>query len=307
MNQKNFLYNVDQLVFTGFGPNINTKEQQWDELVGQLKDKMMSGVDSFSLQHKAKYGTDEAITLLEYNKSKTSDFYFFNAFQVIAELNNNAKSLAQKFDLRTFPQVPGQSKPRKNRNITHKESYNLLAGRSVCKEFVNEKTGGTYDVWMAMDFNKTNKNGDFEITKLYPGKTYDFQFEKELAKYPIKDLELEVSREHLYDSLKRGNLQAVVMVIDGAEKLYHIEADARNKTFNVFDAQGNVLSNDQHRELQNVVKNSIYTRKDFQTEEQKVSEGVAIEGKVKEQKETLYLDTEGQDKRKPTSRKTMKA
>ncbi|HWW43123.1 hypothetical protein [Pedobacter sp.] len=305
MNQKNFNYNIDQLVFTGFGPNQNMPEEQWNKMVDEIKTKMMSGVESFTAEHKASYGLDDTTTLLGFNKSKNSDFYFFNSFHLHAELNNKEKVFTQKFDLRTFKEIPGQEKPKKNRNITHKESYNLLAGRSICKQFLDEK-GGAYDVWMVANFNKVNKHGDLEITKLYPGKSYDFQFEKELSKYPIKDLELDVSRDHLYDSLKRGNQQAVIMVISGEEKLYHIEADARNKTFNVFDDKGKVLSNEQHRELQQVVKNRPYHKSEFETKDLVSEHSKGIDEEGKREKSTLYLDAEGNDKKNNSQRKTMK-
>jgi len=69
--------------------------------------------------------------------------------------------------------------------ITAQQSYQLLSGRSVKKDFVNTE-GRTESTWLKMDFNDTDANGNYRIRQLAPG--YSFDLREALLKFPLKEL-----------------------------------------------------------------------------------------------------------------------
>lgn len=210
MNEKNFEYLRDQLKYTGFG----------DALESELKEKMQKEEPNFTLTHNTQYGNDTAAATLNFNKSKESDMYFFNSYKVELQKENSKENLEQTFYIN------------KGSNITMKEAYNLMEGRSVNKDLTN-KEGEIYNAWLQVDFKQSEANGNFKINHYH--QNYGYDLEAALSKHPIKELETPKYKEDLINSLKKGNLQSATFLKEGNEIKQYIEASPQFKTINIYD------------------------------------------------------------------------
>jgi hypothetical protein len=174
MNEQNFNYLKDQVKYTGFG----------DTLEVQLKENMMKGLPQFELEHQALIGKDVATATLHFRKSDTQDNYFFNGYDLHLKQEGQAQGLKQTFHMGY------------DNNITFKEGYNLLSGRSVHKEMAKivdsvkndskrlEAKGEKYNAWLKMDLSDKDQNGNFKIKQYH--QNYGFDLETVLSKYTIK-------------------------------------------------------------------------------------------------------------------------
>lgn len=223
MNEKNFEYLRDQLKYTGFG----------DALESELKEKMQKEEPNFTLTHNAQYGNDTAAATLNFNKSKESDMYFFNSYKVELQKENSKEALEQTFYIN------------KGSNITMKEAYNLMEGRSVNKDLTN-KEGEIYNVWLQIDFKQSETNGNFKLNHYH--QNYGYDLEATLSKHPIKELETPKYKEDLINSLKKGNLQSATFQKEGNEIKQYIEASPQFKTINVYDSNLQRIDNRKSKE-----------------------------------------------------------
>ena len=87
MNDKNYDYLRDQVMYTGFG----------EGLANELKEKMESQAPTFTLNYSATYGNDTANATLNFKKSEQSDMYFFNSYKVDLQKDNGKEALEQTF------------------------------------------------------------------------------------------------------------------------------------------------------------------------------------------------------------------
>ena len=218
MNEKNFEYLRDQLKYTGFG----------DALESELKEKMQKEEPNFTLTHNTQYGNDTVAATLNFNKSKESDMYFFNSYKVDLQKENSKENLEQTFYIN------------KGSNITMKEAYNLIEGRSVNKDLTS-KEGEVYNSWVQMDFKQSESNGNFKLNHYH--QNYGYDLEAVLSKHPIKELETPKYKEDLINSLKKGNLQSATFLKEGNEIKQYIEASPQFKTINIYDSNMKRIDN----------------------------------------------------------------
>ncbi|MCD0474070.1 hypothetical protein LPB87_06645 [Flavobacterium sp. EDS] len=223
MNEKNFEYLKDQIKYTGFG----------ETLENELKEKLQKEEPNFTLNHTVKYGEDTAIATLNFKKSDQSDMYFFNSYKVELQKENSKEALEQTFYIN------------KGNNITMKEAFNLMEGRSVNKDLTN-KEGELYNSWLQMDFKQNDAGGNFKLNQYH--QNYGYDLEATLAKHPIKELENPKYKEDLVDSLKKGNLQSATFLKEGKEVKQYIEASPQFKTINVYDATMQRIDNRHSKE-----------------------------------------------------------
>ena len=210
MNETNYEYLKKQLMMTGFSETLNK----------ELANKMSQGTGEFQLTQKNIYGKDTAVSTLHFKKGEGSDMYFFNRYQMQLLNDKMESKLAQ-----TFPINKGSI-------ITQKEGYNLLDGRAVHKTLTN-KQNEKYKAWVQLDFKSTTQNGNYEMKKYHQNFGYDL--DKVLAKYPIKELGKEESKQQLVRSLERGNLQVATFEIAGKEEKLFITPNVAFK--NAFGLQ----------------------------------------------------------------------
>jgi len=222
MNQKNFEYLRDQVKYTGFGEGLEN----------DLKQKMEDGKPEFKLQHQTQYGNDSVTATLNFSQSKQSDMYFFNSYQVSLQKENNPETMEQTFYIN------------KAGNITLKEAFNLMEGRSVNKDLTN-KEGQVYNAWIQMDFKQSDNNGNFKLKHYH--QNYGYDLEAVLSKHPIKELGNDDFKASLMDSLKKGNLQFATFQTNGTEQKQYIEANPQFKTVNIYDSSMQRVDNRQSK------------------------------------------------------------
>jgi hypothetical protein len=219
INMKNYDYLKNQVKFLGFGENLDNV----------LNLKVGTGEETFTIPHQTKFGQDEVSSTLHFSKSKESEMYFFNGFDLTLKQ-------AGKEDVLTQSYYVG-----KENNYTLKERYNMLDSRAVFKELNKlEETGEregkklvasdqTYKSWKDLDFKQTDKYGNF-----IP-KTMFWDHVKVLEKYPIRELETPYDKSRLIASLEKGNLTRMTLVKDGQEIKGTMAANPRQDRFDFYD------------------------------------------------------------------------
>jgi len=211
MEDKNFEYLSKQIKFSGFG----------EDHVNELKEKMQKHLPEFTIMHNADFGRDEKAATLQFKKSNEHDLYFFNSYNLELKNGQHIDPIKQHFYMNN-----------KGDNITLKEAYNLMSGRSVHKE-LTAKGGEKYKAWVQLDFKETEKNGNYKMKQFHENYGYDLL--ATLAKHPIKELTERGDKQRLLDSLQRGNRQSVTININGQEKKVFIEASSQFKSLNFYD------------------------------------------------------------------------
>lgn len=241
MNQKNFEFLKDQLKFTGFG----------ETLENVLKENLQKEKNDFQLKHEVSFGKDLLSLDLNFKKSDQSDMYFFNSYKLGLHKENSKEVLEQTFYIN------------KDSNITVKEAYNLLEGRSVNKDLKNRE-GEVYNAWLKMDFKEADASGNFKINHYH--QNYGYDLEANLAKHPIKELENTKFKDDLINSLKKGNVQSVTFLTDGVEKKQFIEANPQFKTINVYDGSMQRINDRETKEQKQVESKDHSVKRDVTQE-----------------------------------------
>ncbi|GAC1313759.1 MAG: hypothetical protein NVSMB24_37490 [Mucilaginibacter sp.] len=275
MNEKNYDYLKNQVKFLGFGEGLEK----------ELSEMIQTGQPAFKLDHQVKFNNDDVSSTLHFQKSKESDMYFFNSFDMAYKPTGHDDVLQQTYFVG------------KENNLTLKEHYNMLEGRAVYKEFnrlqeVQEEgktrykaTDETYMAWTQLNFKETDKDGNFPSRKLF-----NFDLDKTLAKYPIKELEDHYDKSRLVASLEKGNLQKATITEEGKDQKVSIAANPIDKGLKFYD------SNMQRLEI-----------KQIQVQKQELGEGIA-EGenntvRQENKKENQKQGVAGENKQNKAARK----
>ncbi len=240
MNNENAEFLQNQIKYAGFGEELN----------GALVKALKADEGEFTLNHSHKFGKDDVDSALHFKRSKESDMYFFNSYDVAM------KKEAGKDITNTFYINQGQS-------ITLKEAYNLLNGRAVEKELTrklspeetlqykaemklpreqrglpeNWEKAPTYQAWIKLDMNHRDKNGNFEMKQYH--ENFGFKLEDVLAKLPLRKMDASTT-DDLLGSLKKGNVAQVSFNVDGNDKKMFLAADPQFKAITVYDANMNL-------------------------------------------------------------------
>lgn len=213
MNEKNLEYLSNQLKYTGFGEGIQKK----------LKENIEKRVPEFVLYHQTEFGTDSVAATLHFRKSPETDMYFFNRYNMLLKSEMHPDPIKQTFYIRS-----------KEDNVTFKEAYNLLSGRSAHKTLTN-KAGEKAEGWMQLNFTEQDRQGNYKVQFYYPAYGYDLP--KLIDRLPIREVQEPEQRSMLLQSLERGNRQAVTAVQDGKDVRFYIEAAPQFKQLNWYNDQ----------------------------------------------------------------------
>lgn len=121
------------------------------------------------------------------------------------------------------------------KGVTAKEAFNLLEGRAVNKDLV-KKQGEKYNAWIQLDFAHKKPDEPFKVKQFHSN--YGFDLEKELAKYPFRELSDQAQKDDLIKSLKKGNLHSVnVETAEGNRKQF-IKASPEQRTIERYYSNG---------------------------------------------------------------------
>ncbi len=246
MNEVNYKYLTEQLKNTGFGDTLNL----------ELANKISQGALEFQLAHNKTFGKDNVVANLHFKKGKDSDMYFFNRFELKLMTNKPDIKARQMFYIN------------KGSSITFKEGYNLLDGRAIHKTLTDQK-GEKYSAWLQLDFKNVAQTGNYEFKKFHD--KYGFDLNETLAKYPVKDLNDERSKQELIRSLERGNLQSATFEMGGREEKLFIAANPEYKTLTAYNPSGQKVSlREMFQKEKEVDKQEIKTEQKEKVAETKV-------------------------------------
>ncbi len=217
MNKENVDFLKERLFYLGFGDNLNA----------ELEKKITDKEDKFNLSFQAEFQNSGKKSVVDYtldvSKSKQNDMYFLNNYTATLNPDNPDKSVTHKFYLN------------KGSGVTAKESFNMLEGRAVFKDKLENKEGEKYKAWLQIDFNNKDDKGNFKVQQYHEAWKYDL--DKNLAKQPIKELENPTQKEQLVKSLEKGNIPQVTFVRDGKEEKMFLEANPKERNLTIYDQE----------------------------------------------------------------------
>lgn len=235
MNNENAEYLQKQVKYAGFGEDLNRA------IVNELK----NDPGEFKLNYTHTFGKDTMDAELNFKRSKESDLYFFNSYDVTMKREGK-------------PDVSNTFFINQGQSITLREAYNLMNGRSVEKEFTrkmnaqekeqykaefkldpsqrglpeNWDKAPTYKAWIKLDLQHRDEHGNL-IAKQYH-QNFGFDLERSLAKLPLR--KMDASQEHeMLLSLKKGNITPVQFTVEGVDKKMLLAADPQFKAITVYD------------------------------------------------------------------------
>lgn len=201
----------DRLKYSGFGESLH------QELEKQVK----SGKSEIEL-HLTKDPDNKKLDYhLHFRKSEEGR-YFYNGFDATLT-HADGRELSQRFY--------------HNQGISAKEAFNLLEGRAVFKSLFNRE-GERYNAWLQLDLRQKDDKGQHPVKQYH--QNYGFDLEKEVTKLPIASIENPDQKDLLFYSLKKGNLHSVEL--EDREGRFHLEANPRFKSLNLYDASGKRLA-----------------------------------------------------------------
>jgi hypothetical protein len=235
MDERTMSFNEGQLKRSGFAEAFNA------DLIDKMEKRLPLIHHSFSKE----FDGDKVSAVLHLKKSSTSDHYFLNKFDLSLQKEAQLSQTKQTFYVTRKP-VPAtidtdRRETYENR-FTLKEAYNLLAGRPVFKNLVNNE-GVEYQAWVKLNLKNKQDNGNHEV-KQYT-KNYGFDLENILAKYSIKELTNDQYKQSLIDSLHRGNLQKATFIDkDGKEERMYVSPHVSLGMLNVYDQEKQRLTTD---------------------------------------------------------------
>ncbi len=213
MESKHLNFLRDDLKYLGFGDNALLNQQ--------MEEQIQKGIEGFELYTDAYFDEDTRLEAKMYFRhSEKEDRYYFNKFDALLVYpEESVKNRAQTFYVHL------------GKGVTFKQSFNLLQGRSVFKNMISLE-GEKYEAWIKLDFGEKDLHDNYKV-KQY-GSRYGYDLEKVLGKYPIRELQEEKTKEELYQSLKRGNLQSVTFDKSTKSEKMYIEANPMFKTINIY-------------------------------------------------------------------------
>jgi len=237
MNQENFDYLKNQVKFTGFGEGLED----------QLKEKIKGQQPEFTLKHSAEYGQDKVNATLHFRKSDEKDMYFFNKYDMSLKKSEAGEEMKQTFYVG------------KDNTFTFKEAYNLMDGRAVNKDLVNQQKE-KYNSWVQLDKNDADEKGNFKMKHFH--ENYGYDLEAVLSKHKIKELGDNTDKERLTESLKKGNKQSVTFIKEGEEQKGFVQANPQYKSLKIFDGKGKeIRQNEARSEKQDTKKSTKQAEK----------------------------------------------
>ncbi len=215
MTPENLEYLKNQLLFLGFGEDLN----------GQLEQKMKEGKPEFNLNASAEFGTDKMEAVLHFRQSVKDgkEAYFCNHY--IATLLREDQNRSQFI----YVNNKGQS-------ITFKESCNLLNSRSVFKE-ITPREGAPYKAWLKIDHENIDPKTGYPKLRQFTT-NYGFDIKEAVGRLDFKGMKYDDQLKGLIKSLQKGNASLATLIKDGKELPVSLEANPQLKTLNMYDSNG---------------------------------------------------------------------
>ncbi len=188
--------------------------EQVDDI--QLMAMMEKGEPIIAYEFEAAYSEEcKMSVLLDIRASRKDDSYFLNKYEATLQYSGSS----DKNRRYTFHILDRTA-------ITSVEAFNLLDGRAVYKQFIDDY-GKKYNGWMQFDFANRDLDGQYKLMKT--GLYYTFDLETALSHYNIQELENAREKDNLLRCLLRGDLYPVNIITGKTIRLMHIRANPFHK------------------------------------------------------------------------------
>jgi hypothetical protein len=264
MDSKNLEFLQKQTTYLGFGNNLHDK----------IKEQLLAGLPKFDLTYPGNFNGKETEYTLHFAKGANSDYYFLNSY--------DAKMGDHKINISIRSARLGNDTGEKlNPNITAKESFNILDGRSVYKARIN-KENQPYHAWFSLDPSAKNAAGFTELKSIH--ENYGYDMAKELANVKGTEFQLVLPDKQAEAALKKGNLIEMHNA-DKSEK-YFIATDPYYKTMMVFDAAGKKQYVHHAKNIASAITSTVAEK---QTPKQSEKTGAEIEKKTTKKKASIKM------------------
>ncbi|WP_316796388.1 hypothetical protein [Pedobacter agri] len=179
-------------------------------------------------------GSDQMRVMLNFNRSKQSDMYFLNDYEVTLLKAGSPLPIKQVFDLE-----------RDNR-ITALQAYKLLSGNSLERDVYSKSENGEAaekkKVWFKLSLDVQDAYGNHPLKKFYP--EFKFDLSESIDKYPFKGL-TELGKEGMMRVLRNGNLAQADMLIGKKSVQVFVTANPQFKGLDVYDKNMNTIRQDE--------------------------------------------------------------
>src|SRR3546814_201360 len=228
MNEKNLDYLQKQLFTLGFKDKLNSVLEQ---AISKELPEFTIGLNN---RRKGETGGFDHLRYeLNFSRSKKSDLYFLNDYEVGLRKEGDPWPRVQLFDLE------------QHHRVTALEAYNLLSGRSIYKEIFREKKEDKQNleterpdktsIWMKLNMDVTEAYGYHPVQRFYP--EYGYMLEESLSKYPFISLEDAEKKEGVLKDLKKGKLAEMRLDVNGELVPVFVAANPEMKTIDIYDKQ----------------------------------------------------------------------
>ncbi|MCX3265663.1 hypothetical protein [Pedobacter agri] len=225
MNEQNLEYLKKSLDYLGFGTKLN---DVLESAISREIPAFTLGINQSYTPAQAQKGTtvgsDQMRVLLNFNRSKQSDMYFLNDYEVTLLKAGGALPIKQVFDLE-----------RDNR-ITALQAYKLLSGNSLERDVYSKSESGEATekkkVWFKLSLDVQDAYGNHPLKKFYP--EFKFDLSESIDKYPFKGL-TETGKEGMMRMLRNGNLAQADIVIGKKSVAVFVTANPQFKGLDVYD------------------------------------------------------------------------
>lgn len=235
MNENNLEYLKKSLDYLGFGSKLN---DVLESAISRELPAFTLGVNQSYTPSQAKrnpaVASDQMKFMLNFNRSKQSDMYFLNDYEVTLNKAGNAVPIRQVFDLE-----------RDNR-ITALQAYKLLSGNALERDvYIKGENGETPEkkkVWFKLSLDVQDAYGNHPLKKFYP--EFKFDLSNAIDKYPFKALD-EPGKDAIIKLLKNGNLAQAEMMVGKKAVQVLITANPQFKGLDVFDKNMAIIRQDE--------------------------------------------------------------
>lgn len=225
MNDQNLEYLKKSLDYLGFGTKLN---DVLESAISREIPAFTLGVNQSYTSSQSKKGTtqgsDQMRFMLNFNRSKQSDMYFLNDYEVTLLKAGSVQPIKQVFDLE-----------RDNR-ITALQAYKLLSGNSLERDVYtkseNSESTEKKKVWFKLNLDIQDAYGNHPLKKFYP--EFKFDLSDAIDKYPFKGL-TELEKDGMMKMLRSGNMVQADMLVGKKSVSVFITANPQYKGLDVFD------------------------------------------------------------------------
>lgn len=192
MSTENLDFLNNALKYLGFGEN--------SLLNSSLEERIAEGAPGFELYTDNSFDGETLLSaklFFRRGKDLHTERYFFNKYEAILQYPGKPeKDVTKMFYIE-----------RSCRGVTFKQAFNLLQGRYIQRRIVDQNKD-THDRWFHLEPKVKDRDGYLYLREI----KQQFDLEKALDKYPIRETSFPEARDRICSSLRRGNLVPVTFV-----------------------------------------------------------------------------------------------